>query len=245
MDGWTAARQPVGHLARGGRRARPRAPDGRVGRRPGVPRPGARRAARSARDDHLHVGHDGRAEGRDAVARQPRRRTSRPARTSCSCPQDDVALSFLPLSHSFERMVSYIYLLVAASRWSSPSRSTRSRATSAACGRRSSPACRGCTRSCTAASWRRGRRSRGSRARSSAGRSAPAPRTGGAELRGRSVGHHRLAAGVARRPPGLREDPREPRRPHPLPRLGQRAAAGRASRSSSRASACRSSKATA
>ena len=49
--------------------ARPRAADGRVGRRPRVPRPRARGPARAARDDHLHLGHDRRAQGRDAVAR--------------------------------------------------------------------------------------------------------------------------------------------------------------------------------
>ena len=63
------------------------------------------------RDDHLHLGHDRRAQGRDAHAREPRREPARRAPTVLDVSQDDVALSFLPLSHAFERMVSYIYLL--------------------------------------------------------------------------------------------------------------------------------------
>ena len=65
------------------------------------------RHARRRRDDHLHVGHDGRAR---------RARCSRTATSSRTCgggdrrpfAGDDMCLSFLPLSHIFERMVGTI-----------------------------------------------------------------------------------------------------------------------------------------
>ena len=60
-------------------------------------RPGA------ARDDHLHIGHDGRAEGRDADARRARVEPASPRRRCSTCRRSDVGLSFLPLSHAFER----------------------------------------------------------------------------------------------------------------------------------------------
>ena len=88
-------------------------------------------------------------------------------------------------------------------------------------------------------------RGRAERRRSSAGRSAPAPRKGASDAP-RPLGRpHRVAAGVGRRPPGVRQDPRGARRPRPLHGVRQRAAAGRRSRSSFTVSACRSSKATA
>ena len=63
-------------------RARSRAAADGVGRRQGVPRRGARRPARAARDDHLHLRHDRRAEGRDA---DPRRAGVEPARPPPAC----------------------------------------------------------------------------------------------------------------------------------------------------------------
>ena len=63
-----------------------------------------------SRDDHLHVGHDRRAERRDALARATSSRTCLPARSSLASARTTCALSFLPLSHSFERLVSYVYL---------------------------------------------------------------------------------------------------------------------------------------
>ena len=65
--------EPVGAVLRRRARAGPRTDGGRVGRRPRVSRRRPRRRARRSRDDHLHVGDDRRAEGRDAHARIPRR----------------------------------------------------------------------------------------------------------------------------------------------------------------------------
>ena len=58
MDGGGRSDQPFGHVVRRRRRARPRAHDVAVGRRPRVPRTRARGQAGAARDDHLHLGHD-------------------------------------------------------------------------------------------------------------------------------------------------------------------------------------------
>ena len=65
-----------------------------------------------SRDAHLHVGHDRRAEGRDADARQHllERRWRRAAQIPFA--GNDVCLSFLPLSHIFERMAGH-YLMFA------------------------------------------------------------------------------------------------------------------------------------
>ena len=76
MDAAAAERQPVGPRAR--RRSRERG-HARMTGEWGAGREfrdGARAVTpERARDHHLHLGHDRRAEGRDADARQPRRRT--------------------------------------------------------------------------------------------------------------------------------------------------------------------------
>ena len=96
---------------RGAAADRRRRPD--VGR---LPREGARRArdrARRAprrdragrpRDADLHVGHDRPAQGRDAVARQPRVDLAAAARPRRAAARGDVSLSYLPLSHIAEQM---------------------------------------------------------------------------------------------------------------------------------------------
>ena len=95
--------RPAGHHPR-------RAPGARRRRRPRPLRAeGARGQARGPRDLHLHQRHHRQAQGGDAHPRQHRlERRRRPAGASASSPSW-TALSFLPLSHSFERTVDYIY----------------------------------------------------------------------------------------------------------------------------------------
>ena len=54
-----------------------------------------------------HLGHGGPAEGRDALARQHPRQRGAIARATGMARRDDVFLSFLPLSHMFERTGGY------------------------------------------------------------------------------------------------------------------------------------------
>ena len=86
------------------------------GRRwPRIRRPCAARGGSEARrpgHPHLHLGHHRRPQGRDADALQHRvQRRRLAARPSTNFGPDDVALSFLPLCHIFERMGGYYVML--------------------------------------------------------------------------------------------------------------------------------------
>ena len=129
------------------------------------------RAAGGRRDDHLHLRHDGGAQGRDADPRQPRRRTSSPAARSsrsrptrsrsrsCRCRTSSSGCSTTPTSTRPPRSRT-------------PSRSTSSRRTSPRSTRTASARCPGSTRKSTRRSWRRRRPGARSRRRSSRGRVA-------------------------------------------------------------------------
>ena len=65
---------------------------------------------RPAGHNHLHLGHHGRAEGRDADPHEPEFECDRLASKRMSLYRGDVALSFLPLAHVYERDVDYGYL---------------------------------------------------------------------------------------------------------------------------------------
>ena len=158
--------------------------------------------------------------------------------------EEDVALSFLPLSHAFERMVCYVYLLRGVTIIFAESLETIGRDV---------PVVRPTVLTGVPRVYEKmhariiadgavrvgGRRAAifrwavsvgiGARPRD-ASRRAPAPLA-------------RAAVG-ARRPPGVLENPERRRRPASLSGVGKRAAAVTASRSSSTASVCRSSRAT-
>ena len=74
---------------------------------PGLARPRARRGARRSRHADLHLGHDRRPQGRDADPRQHRLERDDAASTLFAFAEGDECLSFLPLSHIFERMVGH------------------------------------------------------------------------------------------------------------------------------------------
>ena len=247
---WTAgptARQPIGHLARRCRRARPRAADGRVGRRPGSSATGARRCGpSSSRRSSTRPGTTGEPKG--VMLSHANLVSNLKAGAHVLQLSERGRGAVVPPAEPLVRAASVVVHLPArrASRWSLPSRSTRSRATSPRCGRRCSPACRGCTRSCTARIIEKGAGGAGLQAHDlqlgGRGRRAPAAAP---TLRGRSVGLLGSLQASARRPPGVRQDPRGARRPRPLHGVGQRAAAGRHRGVLPRHRRCRSSKATA
>ena len=64
------------------------------------------------RDAHLYLGHDGRSQGRDADARQHRIERDH-LRVAVPLRQGDECLSFLPLSHIFERMFGHYSMFYA------------------------------------------------------------------------------------------------------------------------------------
>ena len=197
-----------------------------------------------ARDDHLHIRHDGRAEGRDADACERSCPTSSPPVRCSTLSESDVGLSFLPLSHAFERDGRHGYTWSPAFTSSSPNRSTRSDGTSGSHGRRCSPACRVSTRSCMPASWKTVRTHQGCRARSFVGPWALASRSPA-----RRCADDRRVRSIDFRPgwrtPRSAEGARAAWRPDAVPRVRQRSAGEPTSPSSSAHSACRSSKATA
>ena len=112
--------------------------------------------ARGSRDHRLHVGHDRAAQGRAADARQPSRR-GRDRRCKIDIARGgDVDFFFLPLAHSFARMVEYFGL--AAGTVTAFARSIDTLAEDIAASRRtSSPRCRASTRRSTLASRGRAR----------------------------------------------------------------------------------------
>ena len=77
-------------------------------------------------------------------------------------------ISFLPLSHIYERMLMYLYLHVGCAS-TSRNRWRTSATASAMCSRMSSPPCRACWRRSTTRSWPRAKRSPASSASSSSG----------------------------------------------------------------------------
>ena len=102
-------------------RARRRAPLGRAARRATRSTSTSRRRSREARrprDHHLHVGHDRPAEGRDARPREHRVDRREPPRaagpTTIPIRACSRMVSYLPMAHIAERMVSHYQGLVAA-----------------------------------------------------------------------------------------------------------------------------------
>ena len=106
------------------RRARPRRPDGDDVRRPRGASASRRQDARFAdrvasvrprgRGAHrLHVGHHRSAQGRDALARQPAGGRGHHAGARSASPTRDEVLSYLPLCHIAERLISVINAICA------------------------------------------------------------------------------------------------------------------------------------
>ena len=214
-------------------RARARAADGGVGRRP---RSSATRA-REIRPDQLATiiytsGTTGEPKGvmlshRNLISNLLAGHTIVPVN------EDDVSLSFLPLSHSFERLVSYVYLAHGVTIVFAESMETVGR---------DLPIVRPTVMTGVPRVYEKFQARILER-----GQALPQPRrtlfhwgvkvgaragarAGGA---GGSVGGVLGARDRAGRPAGLLEDSRERRRAAALPGLGQRAAAGRTSPSSS------------
>ena len=120
-----------------------------------------------------------------------------------------MALSFLPLSHSFERMVVLHLSRSPASRSSSPSRSTRSAATSRTSADAPDRRAARVREAARRGSWRRARRTPGSRRSIFSWARRRRRRAGrGDAARARPVGLLGSPAGGGRRPSGLRQDPR-------------------------------------
>ena len=110
------ASSPSTPRAGGGRHDRVvRAPRGGPGRhraRPGAREAlAARRHARRPRDAHLHLGHDRRPQGRMLTHANLVSNVHRALLDVFDLEPDDTALSFLPLSHVFERMAGHYMML--------------------------------------------------------------------------------------------------------------------------------------
>ena len=247
MDGLAASDSPSVISLDAVARARSRADDGRVGRGREF-----RDAARAVAPDHLATiiytsGTTGEPKGVMLTHANLVSNVMAGARGARTCTEDDVALSFLPLSHAFERMVSLHLSAVAASRWSSPSRSTRSAATSA---RVRPTVLTGVPRvyeklhgADPGEGAGRSRRLKGAIFSWAVG--AGMARGEARAARRSPVGRCSVAAGGARRPAGVLEDPRGRRRAAFATSSRAARRCGAASPSSSTASACRSSRATA
>ena len=158
--------------------------------------------------------------------------------------EQDVALSFLPLSHSFERTVSYIYLLCGVTVVFAESFDTIGRDL----GRVRPTLLTGVPRVFEKLHDRimeKGQAEPGLKGSIFSWAVGAGAARGEATLRGQSARNPRLASGNCRRPSCLRQDPRGTRRPHSIPGVRQRAARRPASPSSSKGSVFPSSKATA
>ena len=195
-----------------------------------------------ARDDRLHIRHDGRAEGRDVDACERSCRTCSPPVRCSSRRRADVSLSFLPLSHTFERDGPWIYLVSGVHVVFAESFDTVGRDIGLVTADSRRPVCRVSTRSCMPASWKTVRTHPGCRAALFRWAVGAGIKKSRATLRGQSAGSARSASGTVGGHSRLQKVREAAWRPHALPGFRKRSARNRHRRVLRRDSAYQSSR---